>query len=530
MQAAGGETPFTWNYLAGSDFKSSLLYPNGLTASWTYGNRGELLEVDNALSDGSVSKYVYTYDAAGRRIGCDKSGSAFTTPDTYAYLYIVRSELTNATAEVDAAYRYGYDFDDIGNRRSSVERRTQSAEDTANNLNQYTAVEAFVPQYDADGNQTLVKTATGTWQVTYNGENRPILWTCLELNNQTNQTISMSFDRMGRRVTKNGQRFVYDGYLQIADNVGNAYVWDCTEPVATRPLVWTKNDISSYYAFDGNKNVSEVIAADGSLAAHYEYAPFGAVTVSRGTSAATNSFRFSSEYAEDDTATVYYNYRHYEPVMGRLLGRDPVGESASNNLVLYVENKTLTQIDQLGMTPIMGTSITGQTYYYGDVDDHERALTYISDSPGFDGTELFSRATHWGYIDLNDENDFDPNSKAEGCACIKKIIVIAHGEKYAKGKLRVTWGSTQLYEGAEGTVYSDITEVSDNFKNIRFCQECKIDIRTCYLGTIKGFAKRVKMNSKILNDKVRENFPGCVVRVYTGLVDVWGEFGGPKEY
>ena len=80
MQSAGGETLFTWNYLAGSDLKSSLLYPNGLTASWTYGNRGELLEVDNALSDGSVSKYVYTYDAAARRIGCDKSGSAFTTP------------------------------------------------------------------------------------------------------------------------------------------------------------------------------------------------------------------------------------------------------------------------------------------------------------------------------------------------------------------------------------------------------------------------------------------------------------------
>ena len=81
---------------------------------------------------------------AGRRVSCDKSGSAFTTPDTYANLYNARSELTNATSAVDAAYRYGYDFNDIGNRRSSVEHRTQSAEYTANNLNQYTAVDAFV--------------------------------------------------------------------------------------------------------------------------------------------------------------------------------------------------------------------------------------------------------------------------------------------------------------------------------------------------------------------------------------------------
>ena len=350
-----------------------LTYPNGLTASWTYGNRGELLEVDNALSDGSVSKYVYTYDAAGRRIGCDKSGSAFTTPDTYAYLYNVRSELTNATAEVDAAYRYGYDFDDIGNRRSSVERRTQSAEYTANNLNQYTAVDAFVPQYDADGNQTLVKTATGVWQVTYNGENRPILWTHLvdESNNQTNQTISMSFDRMGRRVTKNGQRFVYNGYLQVANyhlssTNYHLFVWDPTEPVATRPLVWTKNDISSYYAFDGNKNVSEVLAADGSLAAHYEYAPFGALTVSRGASAATNPFRFSSEYAEDDTATVYYNYRHYEPVMGRWLGRDPIGESGGRGVYLFVTNVPVLYADRIGLDVLCanheksGVDLTGK--------------------------------------------------------------------------------------------------------------------------------------------------------------------------
>ena len=42
---------FTWNYLDGSDLKSSLAYPNGLTASWTYGNRGELLEVCNARTE-----------------------------------------------------------------------------------------------------------------------------------------------------------------------------------------------------------------------------------------------------------------------------------------------------------------------------------------------------------------------------------------------------------------------------------------------------------------------------------------------
>ena len=308
---------FTWSYLPGSDLKSSLAYPNGLTASWTYGNRGELLGVDNALPSGSVSRFVYTYDAAGRRVGVEKSGAAFDQSDSINYGYNTRSELTNAIATVDADYRYGYAFDDIGNRRSSLECGVQCAEYMANNLNQYTAVDDFTPTYDADGNETIVKTVTGIWQITYNGENRPVQWT------QGDTVIPMSFDRMGRRVTKNDKRFVYDGYLQIADNSGNAYVWDVTEPIATRPLAWLHSTSVAHYTHDGNKNVSEVVASNNNIIAHYEYAPFGALTVQRGESAMSNPWRFSSEYAEDETTTVYYNYRHYNIQLGVWLSRDP---------------------------------------------------------------------------------------------------------------------------------------------------------------------------------------------------------------
>ena len=159
---------------------------------------------------------------------------------------------------------------------------------------------------------------------------------------------------MGRRREKNNQRFFYDGYLQVADNTGNAYAWDVMEPIATRPLVWTKNDLSSYYDFDGNKNVSEVIAADGAVSAHYEYAPFGAVTTQHGEAAAANPWRFSSEYAEDDTATVYYNYRPYEPVAGRWLNRDPMDED-SCQLLLFCINNPINSSDFNGLLRVSGS-------------------------------------------------------------------------------------------------------------------------------------------------------------------------------
>ena len=143
----------------------------------------------------------------------------------------------------------------------------------------------------------------------------------------TGVTATCAYDALGRQVSQadgrgNTSQIVYDGYQQVADNAGNAYAWDCTESVATRPLTWFNSAIDTphsalYYIHDGNKNVSEVLGSDGSIVAHYEYAPFGAVTKHRGESAAMNPGRFSSEYAEEDIMTIYYNYRHYEPVMGR---------------------------------------------------------------------------------------------------------------------------------------------------------------------------------------------------------------------
>ena len=371
---------FSWTYLPGSDLKSLLVYPNGLTASWQYDANSQLLQVCNATPTNVISQYDYTYDAAGRRITCAKSGSAFMQDDTVAYSYNNRSELTNAVAKVDSSYRYAYDFDDIGNRESSSERGTNSVY-TANQLNQYTMVgrvslsapqDAFIPQFDDDGNQTLIKTATGIWQVTYNGENRPVLWQCVSTNSLTRKSltpnslapslISMSYDRMSRRVTKNDQCFVYDGYLQIANfelqtlnSKLQTFIWDPTEPVATRPVVFYDSSmLPSCYTHDGNKNVCEIIAENGDIVAHYEYAPFGTLTMQSGYSSTINLWRFSSEYAEDDTATVYYNYRHYEIVMGRWMNRDTIEEKGGNNVYLFCWNNAILYADQKGaVAPIL---------------------------------------------------------------------------------------------------------------------------------------------------------------------------------
>ena len=162
--------------------------------------------------------------------------------------------------------RYGnLDDDNIGNRITAQEDAEEITY-AANELNQYTQIATdssdFIPKYDAAGNQTLVKTATGTssspqggyavtiWRVTYNAQNRAVRFE----NTAKDTIIKCAYDYMGRRfekkVTTNGvvtlhQRYLYRGYLQIAtidlQRVAQPALWyitwDPTQSIATRPLV-----------------------------------------------------------------------------------------------------------------------------------------------------------------------------------------------------------------------------------------------------------------------------------------------------
>lgn len=116
--------------------------------------------------------------------------------------------------------------------------------------------------------------------------------------------------------------------------------------MATRPLVWRHGGETRYYTHDGNKNVSEVVDAVNAIAAHYAYTPFGAVREQSGALSDVNPFRFSCEYADSVTTTVYYNHRHYEPLTGRWMGRDKTGGLSLN---LFVSNRPVGKFDLLGL-------------------------------------------------------------------------------------------------------------------------------------------------------------------------------------
>ncbi len=125
-------------------------------------------------------------------------------------------------------------------------------------------------------------------------------------------------------------------YAYAFDHIENR----ATEPVAEKENADAPSSLNLFYAFDGNKNVSDVFyrMTSNGIGAHYDYAPFGGTTRTHSDSSASfdivalNPFRFSSEYYDSELDLVYYNYRHYSPSLGRFLSRDPIEEQGGLNL------------------------------------------------------------------------------------------------------------------------------------------------------------------------------------------------------
>lgn len=125
-------------------------------------------------------------------------------------------------------------------------------------------------------------------------------------------------------------------------------------------------------AYDGNGNLAALTSrADGSVVAAYEYGPFGELLRSSGAYAASNPFRFSTRYTDDETGLVYYGYRYFDSRNGRFLGRDPIGEHGGSNLYGFVKNDAINGWDYLGLDRQEDVCHDEEYWVYTQEWDHE---------------------------------------------------------------------------------------------------------------------------------------------------------------
>ncbi len=185
--------------------------------------------------------------------------------------------------------------------------------------------------------------------------------------------MEFKYDYLGRRVekiVKDGwtgssgttilhRKYVYDGWNLIAEQdgssnvVGRTFLWGLDLSGTTQGaggvggLLMIKDGIDQYLAaIDGGGNETGLIdKSDGSVAAVYEYGPYGEPLRAEGPYVAENPFRYSSKYTDVESGLVYYGLRYYSPTTGRFINRDPIGEAGGLNLYGFVGNDPINRID-----------------------------------------------------------------------------------------------------------------------------------------------------------------------------------------
>jgi len=391
---AGSTNQWNYTFLPNSELLDEVInQQTGIGVKRTYElHRNLIVGIQNKIGSTTISQFNYTNDELGRRIKRIDTTSGVSSTNLFDYNQ--RSEVTSALMSTNT---YAYNYDDIGNRvdlTTNLSNQTNTCAYVVNELNQYTNISCSVgsttqtPVYDSDGNML----SFNNWTFTWNAENRLIV-----ASNSTT-VVHYAYDYQGRRfmktVSENGSltkdlRFVYDGYLQIAQEdqlqAGSKKerVWD---PSGTLLMV-RQNNTSYFTCLDGNKNISDYVDSNGSVVAHYEYSPFGQITSVTGSLKDDFEYRFSSEYFDSETDLVYYNFRYYSPQLGRWLSRDPVGERGGWNLYIFVRNNSVNFVDRLGLKKY---SITGDITIINKKNKTEKLNYVINVSYEKDGTASIS--------------------------------------------------------------------------------------------------------------------------------------------
>jgi RHS repeat-associated protein len=384
------DTDLVYGYTSGNFSRSVSYEPH----------RDLIAAVTNTFSASLISAFDYSNDAAGRRISrLDTFGGA-ATANTFGYN--VRSEVVSALMGTNI---YGYAYDPIGNRLTSSHNADTNLY-APNSLNQYTTISNLclsVPPrdetnpvnpvntnpcaYDADGNMTADERG---WYYVWNGENRMICASNDEV------VVTYAYDHRGRMVRKNILRgnaepqrmgYVWDGWNIIRETFVTRHSSLVTDNVwgldidgtlqgaggvgGLLAVIRSNSSTQKLYlpAYDANGNVSEYVATNGTVAAHYEYSAFGEPVVTSGELAASFTHQFSTKPYCGVTGFSEYQMRKYRAEIGRWMSRDPRkdnGFASSNSalmtmfedidtsslLAAFINNNAIQYIDFLGLRQV----------------------------------------------------------------------------------------------------------------------------------------------------------------------------------
>jgi RHS repeat-associated protein len=324
----------------------------GVVGAYSYDALGNLAALTNTHAGGAtINALTYDVDNLGNVTSISDGGD--TTTYTYDELYRL-SGVAYPGGETET-----YTYDAVGNRLSRVHSVNGTVTFTYNDANQLTASTAnggTTYTYDANGNLRTRTDASGTTTFAWNGEGQ---LTRIDYADATYSTYS--YDGLGQRLSKRDRQgnvtyYVYAGRslaLELDQN-GDAQAVYVYTPHTDHPLAVVRGGATYHFVYDHLGSVIGLADEAGSLAASYQYDPWGNLLDETGSVA--NPMRFAGQLYDAESGLYYMRNRYYDPEIGRFIGRDPFVEELPPpgrlNLYAYADNNPVNVVDAFGLLTV----------------------------------------------------------------------------------------------------------------------------------------------------------------------------------
>ena len=272
------------------------------------------------------------------------------------------------------------------------------AKDGSNNVSNYTyglnlaAATSASLSYDADGNILTDGIRSYVWD----SQSRLVKVSWGSSSNKSTEFLYNSLGQRSEQIEKTASTetahyyLAYDGIQRIARFNGGTATSNLDHQYFSqgeRRKISGSWD-SFYYTRDHLGSIREVVKTDGTLAARYDYDPYGKrLPRYESTAYGTCPFGFTGHLTQNSAIAggselVLTHFRAYDPEMGRWLSADPIervtGELAellprSSNLYGYVVNDPINRWDPLGLVDSVDTGITSMMFK-GDIEGLKMVL------------------------------------------------------------------------------------------------------------------------------------------------------------
>ncbi len=353
----GGVTTYTYDPVGN---RSSVSYPNGSVAEYTYNSLNRLTKLFNHKANGdTVSCYEYTLGPAGNRTQVTEH-----TGRTVQYDYDVTYKLIQESIDdPDFGVRvFSYEYDQVGNRLLKVddEDSTHYAYDVNDRLLTENEIVYF---YDDNGNTQLKVEGLDSTKYEYDFQNRLI-----QVDDGTD-VVEYWYDTDGMRMKKavNGTvtKFLLDknrNYSQVIEERDNTDSTLVRYTYGDDLISQKRGSLTSYYHYDGQLSTRQLSDASQNITDSYTYDAFG-LLLNR-TGATENNYLYTGEQYDPNCGFYYLRARYYNASVGRFLTMDTFPgmqfEPASLHKYLYCEGNPVGKWDPSGRLTLLeiGTTLS----------------------------------------------------------------------------------------------------------------------------------------------------------------------------